>query len=78
MLKELFEWYLTNQTELVKKYNGKFLVIKDNKVVGVYGEEYDAFVESEGKYDPGTYLIQKCTPGNEAYTQSFSSRVIFA
>ncbi|KAA6327343.1 hypothetical protein EZS27_023668 [termite gut metagenome] len=78
MLEEQFNWYIENQEELVKKYNGKVIVIKDKTVVGAYGNEYEALVESEKQYQIGTFLIQKCSPGTEAYTQNFSSRVIFA
>ncbi|KAA6300592.1 MAG: hypothetical protein EZS26_003252 [Candidatus Ordinivivax streblomastigis] len=78
MLQEQFNWYIENQEELVKKYNGKVIVIKDKTVVGAYENEYEALVESEKQYQIGTFLIQKCSPGTEAYTQNFSSRVIFA
>ncbi|PKP12007.1 MAG: hypothetical protein CVU09_00465 [Bacteroidetes bacterium HGW-Bacteroidetes-4] len=78
MLKEEFKYYLENQKELVKLYQGKFLVIKDKSVVGVYENEFDAIDESLGKYEPGTFLVQECLPGDENYTQTFHSRVIFA
>jgi hypothetical protein len=77
MLKDLFKWYLDNQDELVKKYNGKVLVIKDNQVVGSFNNEEDAYFDSTSKYELGTFIIQKCTPGEEAYTQKFRSRVAF-
>lgn len=78
MLKELFQWYLDNQAELVKKYNGRYLVIKDNSVVGDYALEDIALKEASEKYGLGNFIIQLCTPGDDAYTQTFHSRVIFA
>ena len=78
MLRDFFVWYLEHQNELVKKYNGKYIVIKDNAVVGAYNSDREAVIESEKKYPLGTFIIQKCSPGGEAYTQNFSSRVIFA
>lgn len=78
MLKEEFQYYLDNQDELVKKYNGKFLVITGQKVVGSYDSNVDAFIQSKDKYAPGTFLIQRCSPGNSDYTQTFHSRVSFA
>lgn len=78
MLKELFQWYLENQADLVKKYNGKYLVIKDNSVVGVYEDKLKALEESSSKYGLGNFLIQKCDPGEESYTQTYHSRVVFA
>lgn len=78
MLKELFQWYLDNQEELVNQYNGKYLVIKDNSVVGVYDNKLNALEESSKKYGMGNFIIQLCTPGGESYTQTFYSRVAFA
>ena len=36
MLEKEFTYYLDHQSELVEKYNGKFLVIKGEDVIGVY------------------------------------------
>ena len=77
MLKQEFEYYLANQEEFVKQYKGKFLVIKDKKIVGVYNSEIEAYTDSVQKYELGTFLIQECQPGSENYTQTFRSRVVF-
>lgn len=78
MLEKEFQYYLKNQSELVKKYNGKYIVIIGEKVVGDYNNEQDAYTESEKKYKLGTFLIQLCVPGDSAYTQSYHTRVAFA
>lgn len=78
MLKKEFDYYLKNQSDLVKKYNGKYIVIVGEKVVGVYDSDADALIESQKKYELGTFLIQKCTPGTNDYTQTFHTRVAFA
>jgi len=78
MLKDFFIWYIENQDELVKKYNGKFIVIKDNAVIKAFKTEDEAYFDSIGKYEAGTFMIQKCSPGDKDYTQMFHSRVIFA
>jgi len=77
MLKKDFQYYLDNQAELVKKYNHRFLVIKDCQVVGDFGSYEEALYESSQKYELGTFLIQECTEGDSAYTQTFHSRVMF-
>ncbi len=77
MLKAEFEWYLKNQGELIKKYNGKVIVIKDQKVIGVYDSEMEAVTETSKTEDLGTFLVQKCEPGDVNYTQTFHSRVHF-
>ena len=74
-LQEMFQFYLDNQNELVKQYDGKYLVIKDNAVVGVYDNESDAYFESEEKYGLGNFLLQKCSEGDKDYTATFHSRV---
>ena len=76
-VKQLFQFYLDHQAELVKKYNGKYIVIKDNEVVGAFDNNADAYFDSEQKYGLGNFLIQLCTEGDEAYTQRFTSRVRF-
>ena len=76
-LKEEFEYYLEHQDELVKQYNGKFIVIKDCNVIGVFDSELKAIEETVKDHELGTFLVQKCEPGNESYTQTYHSRVVF-
>lgn len=77
MLEKEFEYYLRNQDDLVQKYNNKHIVIIGEKVVGVYNTDAEALLDSESKYQLGTFLIQKCTPGKDDYTQTFHTRVAF-
>lgn len=77
-LKILFQWYLDNQSQLVERYNGKYLVIKDNQVVDAYDDERTAYFDAEAKYGLGNFIIQLCTPGEKDYTQHFMSRISFA
>lgn len=74
-LKADFEYFVSNQKELVQKYNGKYIVIKDRQVVGAFDSELDAYADASSKYTAGTFLIQPCRPGEESYTQTFYSRV---
>ena len=76
-LKENFEYYLKNQVELVQKYNGRYLAIKDCQVIGVYDSEIEAVEKTSATHELGTFLIQKCEPGKESYTQTYHSRAIF-
>ena len=36
MIEDLFKYYLEHQDELVSKYNGKYLIITSDGVVGAY------------------------------------------
>lgn len=76
-LQREFQWYLDHQEELVKLYNGKVVVIKDCEVIGAYDSDYEAISETAKSHELGTFLTQLCTPGDEAYTATFQSRVAF-
>lgn len=78
MVQELFKYYLDNQNELVKKYNGKYLVITSDGVAGVYDTEPQGYYAAVSQFGLGNFLLQLCTPGDSAYTQHFfSPRVSF-
>lgn len=62
------ELYIENQTGLVKRYNGKIIALHHGEVEGVYGSKLEAFRAMRTKYEPGDFMIIKCTPGNEQYT----------
>ena len=78
MLEKEFKYYLDNQEELLKKFSGRFIVIKGEEVLGDYDSEVEALLESRKKHEVGTFLIQKCTPGEEDYTETYHSRVVFS
>ena len=77
-LKKDFEYYLANQSELVKQYDGKFIVIKGGKVLGAYDDELVAVETTQKEHAAGTFLVQFVSPGIEGYSQSFHSRVAFS
>jgi len=77
-LEKEFKYYLEHQNELVKEYNGKYIVIKNCQVIGAYDDELQAIEETSKEHELGTFLVQKCEPGEESYTQTFHSRVSFA
>jgi hypothetical protein len=76
-LKPEFDYYIAHQEELVREHNGKFVVIKKQQVIGVYDDEATAIRETEKDHPLGTFLVQKVSPGPDAYTQTFYSRAYF-
>ncbi len=72
-----FQYYLANQDEIVKKYNGQFVVIKNRSNIGAYGNEIQAVEESKKSHELGTFLVQHVTPGKDEYTEVLHSRVVF-
>lgn len=75
-LKKEFDWYIAHQAELVEKYKSKFVVIKNQEVIGVYDGQLEAVQETGKEHEPGTFLVQKCEPGTDGYTVVFHSRVV--
>jgi len=76
MIEKEFKYYLNNQSDLINKYNKKFIVIKNEKVIGVYTSHSEAYNETVKKEELGTFLIQHCLPGSDSYSQTFHSQVI--
>jgi hypothetical protein len=73
MFQEEMDFFRRNQSELVDQYKGQVLVIRGSEIVGAYGSALDAFTEAVKKYAPGTFMIQPCQPGPDAYTVTVSS-----
>ena len=76
-LEKEFRYYLDHQNELVKRYKGKFVVIKAGQVLGAYDDQLEAVKKTAESHEMGTFLVQKCEPGSESYTQVFHSLVAF-
>ncbi|MBM3404784.1 MAG: hypothetical protein FJY10_07840 [Bacteroidetes bacterium] len=77
-LKKEFQYYLDHQDELVKQYNGRYLVIMGEKVVGDYPTKLEAYHDAVKKFGLGNFIIQLCSPGNKDYTVTFHThRVAF-
>lgn len=74
-LEKEFKYYLEHQDEFVKEYNGKFIVIKGDNVLGAFASALEAVEKTTEQHELGTFLIQKCEPGNASYTQTYHSRV---
>jgi len=76
-LEKEFEYYLKNQEQFVKQYNGRVLVIKNCTVIGVYDSDQEAIEETTKQHELGTFLVQLCEPGVDSVTQTFNSRAVF-
>jgi hypothetical protein len=72
-LQKEFQYYLEHQAEFAEKHLGKFIVIKDQKVIGVFDERLEAYNETSKTHALGTFLIQQCLPGTQAYTATYHS-----
>lgn len=68
MFEAELKFFITHQKEFVEKYNGKALVLRGDELVGVYESPLEAYTEAQKQFPLGTFMIQPCAPGPEAYT----------
>ena len=73
MLHDELQYFINHQDELLRQYQGKVLVIKNQHVIGVYDDMLEAYLTTAKEHEVGTFLIQECQPGEEAYTVTVSS-----
>ena len=64
LIKEL-QFYKQNKADLLVKYEGKYVVIVGENVVGSYDSYQEAVTASVEKYEPGTFFIQRVTDKDE-------------
>lgn len=77
ILKQEFDHYLLNQAFFVKSYEGKVIVLKERKVVGVYDSFGQAYWGAQENHKLGTFLIQKVSEGTiDTHSSIYGSRRI--
>lgn len=67
-LKRNLEWYIENQQALSSQYNGKTLLIVDQKLIGAFDSMGEAYTQALKSYEPGTFTLQPCSPDLDSYT----------
>ena len=73
-----FRFYRANQDDMVSRYDGKVIVMKNHKVIGVYDSVTAAVTQTRKQHKPRTYLVQQVSEGDKAYARTFHSpRVVF-
>ena len=65
------EYYIANQTELLKKYEGKVLLIHDCKVHSTYEDKLKAAKVGIDTFEPGSFQVIKCTQCDSEYTARY-------
>lgn len=69
-----YDYFEKNIEDLIAKYDGKYVVIKDQKVIFDSLKMEEALEYVKDKYEPGEYIIQKCEKPDDSI-QVFYSRV---
>lgn len=67
-----FDYYIKHQSELVDKYDGKFIVIADQEVFGAYDDLDAAFDAGNRKYGPGNFFLHQVGDGKDNYSTTIS------
>ena len=75
-MNEAFDWFLDHHDELVARYNGKVVAIKEGCVLGAYNQQVEAIVETLKTEPIETFIVQKVSPGTDGYTVHVSSPVV--
>ena len=73
MFQEELKFFQQNQNSFVSQYFGKILVIKGNILLGIYDTALVALKETTKNYELGSFMIQPCIPGPDAYTVTINS-----
>jgi hypothetical protein len=72
-LKQDFAYYQKNSNDIISKYQGKWVVIKNCEILGAYESLVEAINETTKKHELGTFLVQLAKDGADKAT--FRSRV---
>ena len=73
-----FDYFMNNIASLYKEYGHRFLVIKNEQVIGAYNSFDDALNETIKTEKPGTFLIQECVEDPKDLILTFQGNVAFA
>ncbi len=77
-LQKEFNYYRENFSTLLEKYNGRFVVIKDCRVIGSYTDEWEAITQTTKEHELGTFFVQCIYPDSINQVERFNSRVSFS
>lgn len=73
-----YDFFVKNFEDLYQKYKDKFIVIKEEVVIGVYDTFDDAYNSSIKVAELGTFLIQQCSKAENTVGNFYSNNVVFA
>ena len=68
-----FKYYQDHKEHFLSKYEGKFIVIKGEEVIGVFDDRIAAIEETKKTHELGTFLVHEVARDD---VQMFHSRVL--
>ena len=70
VLQREFDYYLDHQNEFVKTFSGRYLLIRNEQIIGDYDSLIEAVYAGEERFALGTFLVQRCSLGPEDYIET--------
>ncbi len=69
-----YRWFEAHEEELLHQYIGRYIVIKDEQVLGDYGTRKLARQETIKNHKPGTFIIHFCVEKDPRRAPRLNSR----
>ena len=77
MLDREYNYYKANKNKLLKEYDGKFIGLVGEEVVGSFDSELEAYRLMKERFGAGNFLLQHCVLADSDRIQRYHSRVAF-
>ncbi len=77
MLEKEYLYYKDHLDELNSKFANRYIVIKDEILIGDYETIEQAMTAGLKQFEPGTFLVKQCIPEDDQIMR-FYSRVSFS
>ncbi len=67
-------WFEAHEAELLRRYFGRYIVIKEEEVIGDYGSRKLARQQTLQHHQPGTFIIHLCVEKDPRRAPRLSGR----
>jgi hypothetical protein len=72
-----FDFYVNHHHELAEKYEGRYIVLKNQEVIADYPSAFEAYTDMDNKKLLGTCIIQYCSADPASYTTQIFSPIVY-
>ncbi|MEK7255978.1 MAG: hypothetical protein AAB316_14600, partial [Bacteroidota bacterium] len=59
---QAYLWYKEHEQELLQRYYGRYIVIKDEQVIADYADKVEGWYETIKTHKQGTFIVHYCGP----------------
>jgi hypothetical protein len=78
MFETELQFFVANQDTLVKQYQGKVLVLRGHEVVAAHETLLEAYLDAQRRFEAGSFMLQPCEAGPDAFTVTVSTAGLVA